>query len=105
MNIQSPKAPLLFGLRFNIYFPSQVLQVHWCFYHSPLPSLLLENLLSTGCLYSMSVTSLRCYYAPIRHLVCLSVHFLCPSYRAYLATRVFFWDIQEGIFNKEESVY
>jgi len=43
----------------------------------------------------MNVTSLRHYYAPIRHLVCLSVLFLCPSYRTYLATKYFFWDKQD----------
>ena len=59
--------PLLFSFSFDVYLPSQVLYLFRLFYHLPLPSLLLGELLSVGCLRSMSITSLRCYYAPIRH--------------------------------------
>ena len=43
----------------------------------------------------MGVIPLHHYYSPIRHLAYLSAHFLCPSYRTYLATKYFFWDKQD----------
>jgi hypothetical protein len=42
VNVESPKAPSWFCLRLDVYPPPQVLQTNGCFYHSPLPSFLLE---------------------------------------------------------------
>ena len=44
VDVQSAKAPSWFCLRLDVYPPPQVLQTNGCFYHSPLPSFLLEFL-------------------------------------------------------------
>jgi len=56
-----------FGLRLDVYSPSQVLQTNGCFYHSPLPPCVSEKMQTAGPLRSTDVTPLHRYYEPIRH--------------------------------------